>query len=202
MPLFISRDNRYFQDTYQGIPRNGYTALFEKLLCHPNIKLLLNTSYREVEHDFSSARIVFTGAIDEYFDYAFGELPYRSLKFDFQQHPIDSFQELAVVNYPNDHSYTRILEFKKFSGQIHPTATTIAFEYPERYQPGLNEPYYPIPREQNRSLYESYLGEASKLKGKVLFAGRLADYKYYNMDQAVGHAPKSIRRHRERTVEH
>jgi UDP-galactopyranose mutase len=132
-------------------------------------------------------RMVFTGPIDEYFDYLHGALPYRSLRFEVRHEARAGYQDVAVVNYPNEYLFTRIVEFKHFSGQSLP-GTTIAYEYPDAYERGVNEPYYPIPREENRARYARYLQEANLLGGNVLFAGRLADYKYYNMDQAVGRA--------------
>ncbi len=187
VPVYISRDDRYFQDTYQGMPQHGYTALFQKMLDHPNIKVLLNTDYREILDEVSYERMIYTGPMDAYFDYMHGELPYRSLKFDFQHHNQETYQEVAVVNYPNEYQFTRISEFKHMSGQ-RAYGTTVAVEYPQEYVRGSNEPYYPIPREACQTQYAKYLAESKKLNGQVIFAGRLADYKYYNMDQVVGRA--------------
>jgi UDP-galactopyranose mutase len=189
VPIFISRDNRYFQDTYQGIPRLGYTEMFQRMLSHPNIQILLKAEYRQVADQIKYDRMIFTGAIDESFDYVHGPLPYRSLRFEWRQEPVSQFQSAAVVNYPNEYEFTRVIEFKQFSGQSLPT-TTLAYEYPEPHEPGVNTPYYPIPRAENQARYALYAQEAEKLNGKVIFAGRLADYKYYNMDQAVGRALK------------
>lgn len=187
VPVFISRDNRYFQDTYQAIPRLGYTEMFRRLLSHPNIRILLKTSFKEIVGEVAFNRMIYTGPIDEYFNYIHGPLPYRSLRFELRHERSDQFQDVAVVNYPNDHLFTRIIEYKKFSGQVLP-GTTVAYEFPEPHEPGVNTPYYPIPRDENRAKYELYLRESKALQGKVIFAGRLADYKYYNMDQAVGRA--------------
>jgi UDP-galactopyranose mutase len=187
VPVYISRDDRYFQDAYQGMPQHGYTALFQKMLDHPNIKVLLNTDYREILDEVKYERMIYTGPMDAYFDYMHGELPYRSLKFDFQHHNQEIYQEVAVVNYPNEYQFTRISEFKHMSGQ-RAYGTTVAVEYPQEYVRGSNEPYYPIPREACQTQYAKYLAESKKLNGHVIFAGRLADYKYYNMDQVVGRA--------------
>jgi UDP-galactopyranose mutase len=189
VPVFISRDDRYFQDTYQAIPRLGYTELFRRLLAHPNIHVLLKTDSHEVLNQISAKRIIFTGPIDEYFGFVHGALPYRSLRFEFRHEQVERFQPVAVINYPNDQEFTRIIEFRHFSGRWG-GGTTIAYEYPEAHKPGANEPYYPVPREENREKYARYLREAQALAGRVYFAGRLADYKYYNMDQAVGRALK------------
>jgi UDP-galactopyranose mutase len=189
VPVFISRDNRYFQDTYQGIPRLGYTEMFRRMLSHPNIQVLLKAEFRDVAEQVQFDRMVFTGAIDEYFNYIHDPLPYRSLRFEFRHEPVNRFQHVAVVNYPNEYEFTRAIEFAQFSGQSLPV-TTIAYEYPEPHDAGVNTPYYPIPRAENQEKYSRYLQEAEKLNGKVIFAGRLADYKYYNMDQAIGRALK------------
>ncbi|GAX89831.1 UDP-galactopyranose mutase [Effusibacillus lacus] len=187
VPVYISRDNRYFQDIFQGIPMPSYTALFSRMLNHPNIKLLLNTDYREVIDEIKFKRMIYTGPIDAFFDYRHGLLPYRSLYFDFVTKNQEYFQEAGTINYPNDYEFTRILEQKHLTGQISPK-TTITFVYPQQYNPGKTDPYYPIPRAENRQLYNLYLKEAEQIKDRVLFAGWLADYKYYNMDQAVARA--------------
>lgn len=187
VPVHISRDNRYFQDTYQGVPKHGYTALFQRMLNHPNIKILLNTDYQEIVKEVTFKRMIYTGPIDTYFRYIHGTLPYRSLRFDFVTLDTEYFQEVGTVNYPNEYPYTRILEQKHLTGQIC-SKTTISYVYPQNYMAGKNEPYYPIPRKENRERYSLYLTEAEKIKDTVLFAGRLADYRYYNMDQAVARA--------------
>lgn len=187
VPVFVSRDDRYFQDTYQAIPLPSYAALFNKMLAHPNIKRLLNTDYREVIDDIKYTHMIYTGPIDAFFDYKHGELPYRSLQFDFMTKNQEYFQEAGTINYPNEYEFTRILEQKHLTGQVSPN-TTITYVYPQDYLPGITDPYYPIPRKENRQLYQLYREEAEKIKDKVLFAGRLADYKYYNMDQAVARA--------------
>lgn len=187
VPVYISRDNRYFQDTYQGTPKHGYAVLFSRMLRHPSIKLLLNTDYREVMGSIKFKRMVYTGPIDEFFQYKHGTLPYRSLRFQFETMNKEYYQEVGTINYPHEYDFTRVLEQKHLTGQIS-SNTTISFVFPESYDPQKNEPYYPIPREDNRKRYGLYLQEAEQIKDKVLFAGRLADYKYYNMDQAVARA--------------
>lgn len=189
VPVYISRDDRYFQDTYQAIPKHGYTAMFQRILAHKNIKVLLNTEYREIVDEVRFNRMIYTGPMDAYFDYMHGPLPYRSLRFDLQYQEAPRLQEVGQINYPNEHTYTRLTEFKHLTGQKHP-GSTIAVEYPQAHIPGETVPYYPIPRAENRQRYEAYQNEADKLKRTVLFAGRLADYKYYNMDQAAARALK------------
>lgn len=187
VPVFVSRDNRYFQDKYQGLPKAGYTVLFNRMLNHPNIKILLNTDYKEIEGQIEYDHMIFTGPIDEYFNYIHGALPYRSLRFEFQHLHQEYYQEVGTVNYPNDYSFTRILEQKHLTGQKL-DHTTISIVHPQDYITGVNDPYYPIPRSENHKVYNQYLEEAKKLGNKVYFAGRLGDYKYYNMDQAVARA--------------
>ncbi|MFD1957444.1 UDP-galactopyranose mutase [Paenibacillus thailandensis] len=186
VPVYISRDNRYFQDTYQGIPKHSYAELFRKMLDHPNIRVLLNTDYREVIDEVQYQRMIYTGPIDAFFNYKHGTLPYRSLRFDFRTLNQEFFQEAGTINYTNEYEFTRILETKHLTGQKAPH-TTITYVYPQEYNQD-GDPYYPIPRAENRQLYNLYLQEAEQIKDKVLFAGRLADYKYYNMDQAVARA--------------
>jgi UDP-galactopyranose mutase len=187
VPIYISRDDRYFQDKYQAIPKHGYTQMLQRMANHPNIKVLLNTDYREIADQVKFDSMVYTGLIDEFFDYVHGELPYRSLQFEFSYHLVDAYQEAAQVNYPNEQAYTRITEYKHITGQ-RAYGTTVSIEYPLAYRRGQNLPYYPVPREANRKRYNHYLSEAESLNNSVLFAGRLADYKYYNMDQAVARA--------------
>jgi UDP-galactopyranose mutase len=187
VPLYVSRDDRYFQDTYQAMPRRGYTELFRRMLDSPNVRLLLNTDYREILEEIQFNRMIYTGPIDLFFDYMYGELPYRSLRFEFTTHEQSSYQEVGTVNYPNDYQFTRTTEQKYLTGQRAERTTVIA-EYPEPYIIGKNEPYYPVPQEQNQLRLGKYRQEIAKLNGTVVFAGRLADYKYYNMDQAVGRA--------------
>lgn len=187
VPIYVSRDNRYFQDTYQGMPKLGYTALFQRLLANPLIKVLLNTDYQEIAHEIDYQRMIFTGEIDSYFSYVHGELPYRSLNFNFIHSQQEQFQSVGTINYPNEYQYTRTTEFKHLTGQRAYGSTYIE-EYPQPYVINENIPYYPIPKEEYRALYRKYLAEAEKIKDKVLFVGRLAEYQYYNMDQVVAHA--------------
>ena len=188
VPIRLNRDDRYFEDTYQAMPSPSYSAMFARMLDHPNIEVAVNVDCRDVPAS-SFERTIFTGPIDEYFEYAFGELPYRSLRFEFENLDQCRYQPVGTVNYPNDELFTRITEQKYITGQAH-GRTTIVREFPQAYVPGQNEPYYPIPRDQNRRQYEIYEQEAGKLNGSVIFVGRLADYRYYNMDQAVGRALK------------
>jgi UDP-galactopyranose mutase len=182
VPTRTNRDDRYFTDRFQAMPLHGYTRMFEKMLDHPNIKIMLNTDYREIEPYIPYREMIYSGPIDEFFDFRYGKLPYRSLEFRFETMEGQLCQPVAVVNYPNDHAYTRVTEFKHLTGQEH-TRTTLVYEYP------LDEgdPYYPVPRPENAELYKKYaaLGEATP---NVHFVGRLATYKYYNMDQVTAQA--------------
>jgi len=187
VPVLVGRDDRYFQDEFQAMPAEGYTALFSRMLDHPNIDLALATEWRDAAEQVSFDRVVFTGPIDEYFGYAHGALPYRSLRFEFRHEAVERFQPVGTVNYPNDHAYTRITEQKVLSGQEGP-GTTLVYEYPQAYEPGVNDPYYPIPTPETAEAVRPYLEEARRLEGRVWFAGRLGDYAYYNMDQACGRA--------------
>jgi UDP-galactopyranose mutase len=189
VPVVISRDDRYFQDTYQAMPRLGYSELFRRQIDHPNIHVLLQTDYRQVMSDIRFKRMAFTGPINTFFSDIHGPLPYRSLRFELNTEDTEWFQESGTVNYPNDHDFTRITEQKYLSGQ-RLAKTTLVKEFPEAYEEGRNDPYYPIPKPENRDLYNLYAAEAKKLNGSVVFAGRLADYKYYNMDQVVARALK------------
>ncbi|HWM91469.1 MAG TPA: UDP-galactopyranose mutase [Thermoanaerobaculia bacterium] len=183
VPVRINRDDRYFTDTYQAMPQRGYTRMFENMLDHPNIKILLNCDYREIKDEVAYDKLIFTGPVDEYFGHRYGKLPYRSLRFDFRTVNQEWAQPVAVVNYPNEHLYTRVTEFKRLTGQEHPTKSTLVYEVPQ----AEGDPYYPVPRTENAELYKKYqaLAEATP---DVLFVGRLATYKYYNMDQVVGQA--------------
>ena len=184
VPVRTSRDDRYFSDRYQSMPLHGYTRMFDQMLSHPNIRIMLNTRFRDVRDEVSFSKIIFTGKIDEYFGYCLGELPYRSLRFDHQTHHCKQFQPAAVVNYPNEHAYTRVTEFKYLTGQQHPS-TSVVFEHPC----AEGDPYYPIPQPQNAELYRQYKMMAD-LNPDVHFVGRLGTYKYYNMDQVVAQALK------------
>jgi UDP-galactopyranose mutase len=187
VPVYISRDDRYFQDTYQLMPRYGYAKMFERMLSNKNIHLTLQTDFKGVENGGAEFdKVIYTGPIDEFFGYIHGELPYRSLRFEFQNLNQEFFQEVGTVNYPNGNLYTRITEFKYLTGQEH-GSTTVAYEYPERYKVGENLPYYPIPKTENKVIFNKYEEEKKTLKN-VIFCGRLADYIYYNMDQIVARA--------------
>lgn len=185
VPIYISNDARYFQDKYQAIPLKGYTKLIENILNHKNIKVELNTNYKDLpKNEIKEFKAVFyTGAIDEYFDYQYGELPYRSLKFDIRTIDKEYYQKSVVTNYPNDYDFTRITEHKYFLDEKS-NNTIISVEYPQAFSLGKNERYYPINNEKNDKLYNKYLRESKKLEN-VYFFGRLGDYKYYNMDLAV-----------------
>ena len=188
VPTRTSRDARYFTDIYQAMPRYGYTRMFERMLAHPNVKLLLNTDYREVKGFLPYERLAYTGPVDEFFDLRFGKLPYRSLEFRFETHDRAFFQPGPVVNYPNEHAYTRVTEFKYLTGQEHPK-TTVVYEYPK----DEGDPYYPVPRTENGKLYGRYR-ELAEALDDVVFVGRLATYRYYNMDQVVAQALATYRR--------
>ena len=179
VPTRTNRDDRYFTDTYQAMPLHGYTRMFERMLSHPNIKVMLNTDYREVADLLPWRHMVYTGPIDAFFEYRHGRLPYRSLEFQHVTLPQERFQPVGTVNYPNDFAYTRVSEFKHLTGQKHP-CTSVVYEYPR----ADGDPYYPVPRAENTALYRKYEEEAAKLDD-VTFTGRLATYKYYNMDQVV-----------------
>jgi UDP-galactopyranose mutase len=182
VPIRYNRDDRYFTDTYQVMPLYGYTHLFEQMLDHPNIKIMLNTDYQEIVDWVSYRQLIFTGPVDEYFNFIYGKLPYRSIDFKFETLNEEQHQPVAVVNYPNEYPYTRVTEFKHLTGQKH-SKTTLVYEYPI----ADGDPYYPIPRPENAQLYARYQSLAARNNG-VYFAGRLATYKYYNMDQVVAQA--------------
>jgi len=185
IPIRTNRDDRYLAEKFQALPKDGYTAMFEKMLGHPKIELRLGTDYRDARKQVRFDHLIFTGPIDEYYDYCFGHLPYRSLRFEPETLSQEYFQPAMQVNYPNDHNYTRIVEIKHATGQKLPS-TTIVREYPQDYGPG-REPYYPIPAPDAKALYQKYADRAA-LEKNVTFVGRLAAYRYYNMDQVVGTA--------------
>jgi UDP-galactopyranose mutase len=182
VPVRTNRDDRYFSDAYQAMPLHGYTRMFENMLDHDDIKILLNCDYREVAEEVAYDKLIYTGPVDEFFDFCYGPLPYRSLEFRFETVHQEWVQPVAVVNYPNEHLYTRVTEFKHLTGQEHPKSTLV-YEYPM----SEGDPYYPVPRAENAELYKRYqaLAEATP---DVHFVGRLATYKYYNMDQVVAQA--------------
>jgi UDP-galactopyranose mutase len=185
VPTRTNRDDRYFTDSFQAMPLHGYTSMFERMLVRPEIRIVLNTDYRDIQELVPWRRMIFTGPIDEYFDYCFGKLPYRSLEFEFETYD-DSVHQLApVINYPSeDFPYTRCTEFKYLTGQVHPK-TTVVRERPR----AEGDPYYPVPRPENAALYQRYKLLADSTPD-VTFVGRLATYKYYNMDQVVAQALK------------
>jgi UDP-galactopyranose mutase len=196
VPIFVGRDNRYFNDNYQVLPSKGYTKLFEKMLDHENIKLLLNTDCKEVMSlddgniylfgQKFEGTLIYTGQIDELFDYKFSNLPYRSVEMKFETIEQKFYQKAATINYPNDYNFTRITEFK----HIHPTKstrTTILKEYPQEHIPDKNIPYYPIFTHENQKKYNQYFEYSKQFKNLILL-GRLAEYKYYDMDDIVEHA--------------
>jgi UDP-galactopyranose mutase len=188
VPTRTNRDGRYFTDTFQAMPALGYTRMFERMLAHPNIKVMLNTDYREIEGLIPWRHMVYTGPIDAFFGHRHGKLPYRSLEFRHETLQQEQFQSVGTVNYPNDHGYTRISEFKHITGQKH-AATSIVYEYPR----AEGDPYYPVPMPANAALYKRYEQEAEACTN-VTFVGRLATYRYYNMDQVVGQALTAFKR--------
>jgi UDP-galactopyranose mutase len=179
IPTRNNRDNRYFTDTYQAMPSGGYTKLFENLLAHPNISVITNTDYKNIVDVIPFKEMIYTGPIDYFFDYCYGKLPYRSIEFMFETIEAETFQPTGTVNYPNEHPYTRVTEFKYLTGQKHPK-TSVVYEYPK----AEGDPYYPVPRPENAELYKKYQLLAMATKN-VHFVGRLATYKYYNMDQVI-----------------
>jgi len=181
VPVRTNRDDRYFGDTFQYMPARGYTRMFERMLDHPKITVQTDTDFRDVERA-AYRRLIFTGPIDEYFDYRFGPLPYRSLRFRHVTLNKEWHQPVAVVNYPQTHDYTRVTEYKHLTGQAHPK-TSLTYEFPA----SDGDPYYPVPRPENAELYKRYEQLALGVRD-VWFAGRLATYRYYNMDQVVGQA--------------
>jgi UDP-galactopyranose mutase len=182
IPVRTNHDDRYFTDQFQFMPKYGYTPLFENMLDHPNIEIVLNADYREVEKITRCRKVIYTGPVDEFFGYRYGKLPYRSLKFQHATLDCERFQTTAVVNYPNDFSFTRITEFKHLTGQRHAHSSVVC-EYPC----AEGDPYYPIPQPCNAAIYAKYRELAAR-SPNVHFVGRLATYRYYNMDQVVGQA--------------
>jgi UDP-galactopyranose mutase len=179
VPARCNDDDRYFTDDYQFMPLHGYTCLFERMLAHANIRVFLDADFRDVRRAVRASHVIYTGPIDAFFDHRYGELPYRSLDFAFETHDREWFQSNSVINYPNEHAYTRITEFKYLTGQTH-SKTTVVYEYPK----SDGDPYYPIPSPENQVLYARYRKLAEATPG-VSFLGRLGTYKYYNMDQVV-----------------
>ncbi|HEY0796760.1 MAG TPA: UDP-galactopyranose mutase [Acidisarcina sp.] len=182
IPVRPDRDDRYFTDSIQAMPSEGYTRMFERMLSHKNIDVVLDTDYRQVASAVKHGALIYTGAIDEYFDCVYGKLPYRSLEFVHETYNRAKYQSAPVINYPNDHDYTRITEFKYLTGQKH-SKTSIVKEFPR----SEGDPYYPIPRPETNELYQRYKLLASAERN-VHFVGRLANYRYFNMDQVVAQA--------------
>lgn len=182
IPTRTNRDDRYFTDSFQKMPAEGYTLMFDRMLDHPNITLSLGTDWQDIRHQPTWRRVIFTGPIDEYFGFRFGRLPYRSLRFAHVTEDREWAQPVAVINYPQTEDYTRVTEYKHLTGQVHPK-TSLTYEYPS----DTGDPYYPVPRPENEALYKRYqaLAEATR---DVWFAGRLATYRYYNMDQVTAQA--------------
>lgn len=188
VPTRVNRDDRYFTDSHQYMPTDGYTRMFERMLDHPNIKIMLQTDFEEIRNEVDYRRLIYTGPIDEFFEFRFGKLPYRSLQFKHMTLDRPWLQPVAVVNYPQTEAYTRVTEYKHLTGQRH-EKTSVTFEYPC----DSGDPYYPVPRAENMELYKRYEKLALAQKD-VWFVGRLATYRYYNMDQVVGQALASFRR--------
>lgn len=186
IPVRTDRDNRYFSDRYQAMPRHGYTKMFESMLGHPKITVELNADFHEFRKKSRSAEIIYTGPIDEFFGYRYGRLAYRSLEFRFETVDQEFAQPVAIINHPNEHEYTRVTEFKHLTGQIH-GKSTLAYEFPR----AEGDPFYPIPRPQNAQLYQRYKLLADATPG-VRFVGRLATYRYLNMDQVTGQALSAV----------
>ena len=189
VPTRTNTDDRYFGDKHQIMPADGYTAMFNAMLDHPNIDVLLSTDYKDVMAEIDAGHTIFTGPIDEFFDFRFGKLPYRSLRFEHEVRDEEWVQPVAVVNYPDPKvPYTRITEYKHLTGQQHPKSS-ITYEYPS----AEGDPYYPIPRPENQALFKQYEALADATPN-VTFVGRLATYRYYNMDQVVGQALAAFRK--------
>jgi UDP-galactopyranose mutase len=184
VPTRTSRDDRYFTDEFQAMPAHGYTRMFERMLAHPNIKVMVNTDFRELVKEVSWKEMIYTGPVDAYFDHVHGKLPYRSIEFDHQTLDQVQAQPVGTVNYPNEQAYIRITEFKHLTGQEH-GRTSVVYEYPR----AEGDPYYPVPRPENALLYQKYRNLALGV-ANVHFVGRLATYRYYNMDQVVAQALK------------
>lgn len=180
IPARTNTDDRYFTDKFQFMPKDGYTKMFEKFLSHKNIEVVLNTDYKGILNDIKFDKMIYTGPIDYFFDYEFGKLPYRSIRFEWENIKKEKFQSSAVINYvDSEKKYTRVTEYKYLTGQAN-NVTTISKEFAQEE----GDPYYPIPTNENHKLYKKYKAETDKLKN-VKFCGRLAEYRYFNMDQVV-----------------
>lgn len=188
IPTRTNRDDRYFTDSFQQMPAEGYTRMFERMLDHPKIAIKLSTDYRYLDSEIRYRRLIFTGPIDEFFDWRLGRLPYRSLRFKHVTLDQEQFQPVGVVNYPQTEEFTRVTEYKHLTGQRH-KKTSLTYEFPT----DLGDPYYPVPRPENEELYKRYKALAAA-RDDVWFVGRLATYRYYNMDQVVGQALTTFNR--------
>ncbi len=203
VPVVLSRDNRYFHDKYQGIPLEGYTKMYEKMITHENIKYLLNTDSKDVleikdnkiyiDDNVFHGEVIYTGMIDELFDFKHGELPYRSTKMTFEEHNIEFYQENSLVNYPNNYDFTRITEFKYLQKKCQSNKTVICKEYPQEYTRGENDPYYVVGNDDSKKQYNKYKIMASNIEGLHML-GRLAEYRYYDMDDVVEIALKTSKK--------
>jgi UDP-galactopyranose mutase len=188
VPTRTNRDDRYFTDEFQFMPKNGYTRMFEKMVGHPNIDVMTQTEYDDVKNVVPHRRVIYCGPIDEYFNFQFGKLPYRSLRFEHVTLDKAWHQPVGVVNYPQTKDYTRVTEYKHLTGQEH-AKTALTYEYPS----AEGDPYYPIPKAENQELFKKY-ERLALATPDVWFVGRLATYRYYNMDQIVGQALATFRR--------
>jgi len=182
IPTRTNDDDRYFTDTYQLMPDQGYTAMFERMLDHPNIRVRLESDFFQLRSYLRWGSLIYTGPIDQFYDYKFGKLPYRSIRFEHKHVDVQQFQDVGTVNYPNEYAYTRITEFKHLTG-LKAEGSSLVYEYPS----AEGDPYYPIPRPENESIFKKY-AELSECETDVHFVGRLAQYRYYNMDQVVAAA--------------
>jgi UDP-galactopyranose mutase len=188
VPTRTNRDDRYFTDEFQFMPKHGYTRMFEKMVGHPNIDIMTQTEYDDVKNVIPHRRVIYCGPIDEYFNFQFGKLPYRSLRFEHVTLDKAWHQPVGVVNYPQTNDYTRVTEYKHLTGQEH-AKTALTYEYPS----AEGDPYYPIPKAENQELFKKY-ERLALATPDVWFVGRLATYRYYNMDQIVGQALATFRR--------
>jgi UDP-galactopyranose mutase len=185
IPVRTNEDCRYFEDKYQFVPSNGYTELFKRMLSNRNIEVVLNTDYKNIINEIKFNKLIYTGPIDYFFNYEYGKLPYRSIRFEFENIKSEKYQEAVQINYVDDTvEFTRVTEYKFMTGQ-QCDSTTISVEYPLKD----GEPFYPVPNSENQAIYNKYKSEAEKLPGTI-FCGRLAEYKYYNMDQVVANTLK------------
>lgn len=191
IPVRYNNDDRYFNDKYQLMPKYGYTRMFNKMLKHRNISLLLNTRYQDIINYISFKKLIYTGPIDEFFDYKYGKLPYRSVRFEHETIKREFYQDFQQINFPNHYPYTRIIEWKHATEQKH-CFTTITKEFPCDPEEVENEKYYPVLMKESISNYKKYEKDAQKLR-TTYFCGRLAEFKYYNMDQIVERALNMFR---------